>query len=126
MAYTGYVEVAEYKAEYDIIPDDVLERRLKEASRNIDLLTFNRIVAKDFDNLTEFQKEIVKECTMELANFYYENEDMVQNVLTSYAINGVSMMFGDSWNVYIQNGVAMQKTTYNKLVTTGLCCRILR
>lgn len=126
MAYTGYVEVAEYKSEYDSIPDDMLEKRLKEASRNIDLLTFNRIVGCGFDNLTDFQKEIVKECTMELANFYYENDDMIQNILQSYSINGVSMSFGDTWNVYMQDGVAIKKNTYNKLTTTGLCCRVLR
>ncbi|MDO5293316.1 MAG: hypothetical protein Q4F05_11255 [bacterium] len=126
MAYQGYVEFTEYKAEYDSIPDDVLERRLKEASRNIDLLTYNRIVAQGFDNLTEYQQEIIKECTIELADFYYTNDDMIQNVLQNYSINGVSMSFGATWNVAIRNGVAISQATYSKLMSTGLCNTTLR
>lgn len=122
MAYKPYVIASEYKdAGYEIILDDELEKRLKQASRHIDSLTFNRIIAKGFDNLTSFQQEIVKECTCELANFEYENEDVIQSVLQNYSINGVSMSFGSSWNVMVQNGVAIMRTTYAKLMQTGLC-----
>ncbi len=122
MAYQGYVTPSEYKENHNDIPDDVLENKLKQASRNIDLLTFNRIVAHGFTNLTGFQQEIVKECVCELADFYYNNDDMIQNVLKNYSINGVSMAFGDTWNVHVQNGVAISNATYSKLMSTGLCC----
>jgi hypothetical protein len=126
MAYQGYVTPSEYKEQHKDIPDDVLESKLRQASRNIDLLTFNRIVGMGFSNLTDYQSEIVKECTCELAEFYYNNEDMIQNVLKNYSINGVSMAFGDTWNVHVQNGVAIGNATYSKLMTTGLCCLTLR
>ncbi len=122
MAYQGYVTPPEYKETHKDIPDDVLEDKLRQASRNIDLLTFNRIVVHGFSNLTDYQAEIVKECVCELADFYHENEDMIQNVLKNYSINGVSMVFGETWNVHVQNGVAIGNATYSKLMSTGLCC----
>lgn len=121
MAYQGYVTKSEYQENYTDIPEDVLEKSLKQASRNIDLLTFNRIVGKGFSNLTDYQSDIIKECVCELADFYYNNDDMIQNVLKNYSINGVSMAFGDTWNVHIQNGVAIGNSTYSKLMSTGLC-----
>ncbi|MFQ9882771.1 MAG: hypothetical protein ACLRXV_06780 [Clostridium sp.] len=119
--YTSYVTVEEYKKNYNDIPDDSIEKSLKKASRHIDTLTFNRIQGIGFDNLTEFQKEIIKEVTCELANFEYENEDVITSVLNSYSINGVSMSFGDSWNIKVLKGVAIPTELYETLSQTGLC-----
>lgn len=119
--YTPYVTVEEYKESYSDIPDDSIEKSLKKASRHIDTLTFNRIQGIGFDNLTEFQKEIIKEVTCELANFEYENEDVITSVLNSYSINGVSMSFGDSWNIKVLKGVAIPTELYETLSQTGLC-----
>ena len=122
--YQPYVDGAYYSSSYGgtTVPSDSLDMALKQASRNIDLLTFNRIVAQGFSNLTDYQAEIVKECVCELADFYYNNDDMIQNVLKNYSINGVSMDFGSTWNVHVQNGVAISNATYSKLISTGLCC----
>ena len=102
------------------------EKSLKKASRHIDTLTFNRIQGIGFDNLTEFQKEIIKEVTCELANFEYENEDVITSVLSSYSINGVSMAFGDSWNVKVFKGVAIPTELYETLSQTSLCTLAFR
>lgn len=96
---------------------------LKKASRDIDVLTYNRIIAKGFDNLTEYQKEIVQEVCCEHASFLFENEDMIKTYLSNYSINGVNMSFGGSWNLYIDSGIAIDKNLYEKLCSTGLCCR---
>ncbi len=119
--YTSYVTVEEYKKNYNDIPDDSIEKSLKKASRHIDTLTFNRIQGIGFNNLTEFQKEIIKEVTCELASFEYENEDVITSVLNSYSINGVSMSFGDSWNIKVLKGVAIPTELYETLSQTGLC-----
>ncbi len=126
--YKAYADVDYYHNEYDgsTIPDDILERSLKTASRHIDTLTYNRIVGKGISALTEFQQEIIKEACCEMADFETENADMLQSVLQQYSINGVSMTFGSSWNLKIQNGVAIRMDTYEKLCQTGLCCRLLR
>lgn len=119
--YTPYVTVEEYKKNYSDIPDENIEKSLKKASRHIDTLTFNRIQGIGFDNLAEFQKEIIKEVTCELASFEYENEDVITSVLNSYSINGVSMSFGDSWNIKVLKGVAIPTELYETLSQTGLC-----
>lgn len=126
MGYTGYVYLNEYlRMSYNIIPQDDADKMLRQASRHIDALTFNRIVGRGFDNLTEFQKDVIKEVVCRQAEFEYENEDMINTVLSSYSLNGVSMNFGSSWNLYIENGVAIRKDLYSLLKQTGLCCRLV-
>lgn len=126
MGYTGYVSLNEYlRMFYNIIPQDDADKMLRQASRHIDALTFNRIVGRGFDNLTEFQKDVIKEVVCRQAEFEYENEDMINTVLSSYSLNGVSMNFGSSWNLYIENGVAIRKDLYSLLKQTGLCCRLV-
>lgn len=53
-----YASKEQYLSEHNLIPDEQIERRLKQASRHIDSLTFNRITSRGFDNLTEFQQAI--------------------------------------------------------------------
>mgnify|MGYP003293030482 CR=1 FL=1 len=109
-----------------IIPADEAEQRLDTASRHIDTLTFNRIIAKGYDNLTKFQKEILSRVCKAQAEFEYENADMLESILSSYSINGVSMGFdANGWNVCVENGVVMHRSTYRLLKQTGLCSRSL-
>lgn len=98
-----------------------VEYHLQKATRDIDVLTFNRIT--DFDKLSDFQKEIIREVCIEHASFLIENESIINTYLSSYSINGVSMTFGNSWNLHVCSGVAMDKSLYNRLSMTGLCCR---
>lgn len=102
------------------------DKYLKKASRHIDALTYNRIVGKGINALTPFQQEVIKEVTCELAEFESENKELIESVLQSYSINGVSMTFGNSWNIAVISGIAIKKDIYERLVTTGLCCRVLR
>lgn len=114
---------------YEILPDsavDVTETDLLQASRHIDSLTYNRIVAAGFDNLTEFQQGVIKEVVCRQALFEVENTDAISSVLSSYSINGVSMQFGSSWNVFVEHGIAMRRDVYSLLQQTGLCVRVLR
>ena len=108
------------------IPEEKLDDFLSQASRNVDSLTYNRIVGRGFDNLTAFQKETIQEVVCRQADFLYENQDVMNTILTSYSINGVSVHFGKSWNVKVQNGVAMKMDVYHLLCQTGFCCRLAR
>lgn len=125
MAYTPYASLDDYS---ELLPEGepVTEDALRQASRHIDSLTFNRIVAAGFSNLTRFQQEVIKEVTCRQALFETENEDVIRTVLSSYSINGVSMQFGQGWNIFIESGVAMQRDVYAMLKQTGLCCRLAR
>lgn len=123
MAYIPYADTGYYSGEYEgsIIPSDELNKALKQASRHIDALTYNRIVGRGISSLTAFQQELIKECCCELADFEYENADYIESVLKQYGINGVSMSFEASWNLKIQSGVAIKASIYQKLSQTGLC-----
>jgi phage gp36-like protein len=123
MAYIPYADVGYYAGEYEgtTIPSDELNKALKQASRHIDALTYNRIVGRGISSLTDFQQDIIREVCCELADFEYENSDYIESVLKQYGINGVSMSFEASWNLKIQSGVAMKGSTYQKLSQTGLC-----
>lgn len=126
MSYKPYASEAYYGGTYEgtAIPDDDIRKALVQASRHVDSLTYNRIVRLGFSGLTEFQQEIIKEVVCRQADFEYTNADMIESVLSGYSINGVSVQFGTSWNVYTDKGVAMQRDVYSLLSQTGLCCRL--
>ncbi|RGK95233.1 hypothetical protein [Blautia obeum] len=128
MAYRSYVTPDYYTDTYDgsVIPEDELERALKQASRHIDSLTYNRIVGRGFSSLTEYQQEIIREVVCMQADFEVENADEINSILSSYSINGVSAQFGSSWNIFMDKGVAMKRDVYALLSQTGLCCRLAR
>lgn len=126
--YQTYADAAYYRETYggDVIPEKEREKALRKASRHIDSLTYNRIVGRGFNHLSEYQRDIIRECCCEMAEFEYDNADVIDSVLQSYAINGVSMNFGESWNVKVESGIAVRKDIYANLQSTGLTSRILR
>ncbi len=128
MHYEPYADKEFYKGSFQgsCIPDDSIDKFLRQASRHIDSMTFNRIVGQGFSNLTPFQQDIIKEVCCLQAEFEYENADELETILSSYSINGVSAQFGSSWNVYTDHGVAMKRDVYALLCQTGLCCRLAR
>ena len=121
--YVPYATAEEYA---QLFPEDpaISGEALRTASRHIDTLTFNRIVASGFENLTEFQQGIIKEAVCRQARFETENEDLIGSVLSGYSINGVSMQFGQNWNVVTEGGVAMKRDVYSLLEQSGLSCRL--
>lgn len=109
-----------------VIDNDNIEKYLKLASRDVDTLTYNRIVAIGFENLTELQQNIIKEVVCDLAKFKFSNKDLLESILSSYSINGVGMNFDNSWNIKMIRGVAIPKDLYGHLEQTGLTCRSFR
>lgn len=128
MAYEPYVTLDYYQSTYGgaISSDQEARKYLRTASRHIDSLTYNRIVGQGFYNLTEFQQDVIREVVCQQADFEYENAELIETVLSGYSLNGASVQFGDSWNVYTDYGVAIKKDVYALLAQTGLCCRLAR
>lgn len=114
-----YLSLDEYSGS---IPEDQREIRLKDACRAIDSLTFNRIVKKGFDELTEFQQSMIKEAVSKQADFAYSNAELLESPLSSYSISGVSMSF-DRSKVLTVGGVTTTSEVYGLLMQTGLCYR---
>ena len=128
MSYKSYVTPEYYLDQYEggIVPAEELAKALKQASRHIDSLTYNRIVGRGFSRLTKYQQELIREVVCMQADFEYENADEINSVLSSYSINGVSAQFGSNWNVFTGKGVAMKRDVYALLQQTGLCCMLAR
>lgn len=128
MSYKSYVTPEYYLDQYEggIVPEEELAKALKQASRHIDSLTYNRIVGQGFLRLTKYQQELIREVVCMQAEFEYENADEINSILSSYSINGVSAQFGSSWNIFMDKGIAMKRDVYTMLCQTGLCCRLAR
>lgn len=128
MSYEAYVTPEHYLEKYggSIVPEKELPKVLRQASRHIDSLTYNRIVGRGFSNLTRFQQDIIQDVVCQQADFETENADEINSILSSYSINGVSAQFGSSWNIFTDKGVAMKRDLYALLCQTGLCCRLAR
>lgn len=123
-----YVDLDYYKNTYKgNLEDTEIEKALNQASRHIDTLTYNRVVAVGFDNLTDYQQSIIKECVCLLADWESENADYITNLLSSYSLNGASMSFnGNSATAQVVNGIAISREIYSHLQKCGLCTRSLR
>lgn len=123
----AYVDVDYYKNTFkgSIIQSDSveLERRLKKASRDIDGLTYNRITKKGFDNLTNFQKEIIKESVCMHADFDFQFGGLIESPLSGYTAGTTSVSLRDL-NISGQNGIATSRSTFNLLKQSGLTVRL--
>lgn len=122
---SAYITPEEYTAMTGKPVTDETKRIIRNASEQIDTLTFNRIIAIGFENLTALQKDIVKTVCASHAAFLEEYGELLDSPLSSYSVAGVSMSFDGAKTVSV-SGVTMQESLYSRLLQTGLCSRALR
>ena len=102
---------------------DTLDQELLElASSKIDELTFNRIQAKGFENLTSFQQDKIAKATLLQAK-YYEDYGTDAEVLGSFSVSGLSMSFNGDKASSTPSGVS--PSAYMLLKQTGLMSRVV-
>ena len=120
-----YVDKAYYKDTYNgiILTEGNADRYLTIASRQVNTICRGRIEGMGFDSLSSFRKSSIQDVICRQAEFLYQNESMLETYLSSYAINGVSMQFGQAWNLHVEGGIAMPEELYQTLLRTGLCYR---
>jgi hypothetical protein len=106
------------------IPNDVLEQRLRDASFDVDSMTYNRITRRGFENLTDFQQERVKMVVCMHADFTHTYGEMLDSPLSGYGAGSTSVSF-DRTKVSGQNGIATPIRAFELLKQTGLTVRIL-
>lgn len=118
-----YVEAEYYTGSFkgNTIPASELDKFLKLASNKIDTLTFNRIVYLGFDNLTEFQKNHIKDAICYQAEYMYENGVETSN-LKSYSVLDISVSINEKKTVASRYGAS--EVAYDLLEKTGLMCRV--
>ena len=124
--YSGYVSLEEYMAAGYTTITAAAANILKDASRNVDSLTFNRINTIGFDNLTGFQKDIIIEVVCEMADYLFNNSDTLNAAVSSYSINGVSVTNDGGKFSETISGVTIPKSLKSKLNQTGLTCLLAR
>ena len=77
------------------------------------------------DNLTEFQRDIIKNSCCRLADFLHDNAGLLDSALNSYSVNGVSMSFGGI-SVAVIGGVPVSREIYSLLSQSGFCTASLK
>jgi hypothetical protein len=100
------------------IPDEQLEKALSNAQDDIDSLTFNRIVARGFDNLTDFQQTKVKKAVCQQAEFMFTHGPYLNLPVSNFKAGSVSM----SLETKEVNGIKTDDSVLNLLDQTGLRC----
>lgn len=122
---TLYVNEKYYSDEFMGVklPNDEIEKYLKLAQEKIDSITFNRIVAIGFDNLTDFQKEKIKEAICYQAEYIFENGYNNENNrnISSYSVLDISVSKDNSGsNKTLAERNNMSETAYDYINKTGL------
>lgn len=102
--------------------DDDTGDIVRSVCEDIDTLTFRRIT--DFFALTPFQQNTLLRAVGRFMRFKIDNAELLDTVLRSYSINGVSMSFDDK-GVRCISGVYIPGDVYGLLNQTGLTCRVI-
>lgn len=118
-----YADETYYKETFKgtVIQDDGLANKLERASDQIDSLTFNRIVGKGLDNLTEFQQDKIKKAVCIHADFVEQYGAYIDMPLSGFSAGSISLNF----NAQKINGITTTQEVLNYLNQTGLTCRRL-
>lgn len=118
-----YTDYSYYTQEYggSALNSASAVRYFRKASDIVDILAYRRIAALGgLDHLTDFQQKTIKDVCCELADFEYENEDILENPISGYSINGVSVQYANA-DLKKVSGITIPSSLYQKLQLTGLC-----
>lgn len=119
----SYVDKTYYNDSFGgvILPEEHIENKLERASDQIDTLTYNRIVGKGFENLTNFQQDKIKKAVCIHAEFIEQYGTYIDMPLNGFSAGSVSVSF----NAQKVNGITTTQEVLNYLKQTGLTCRRL-
>lgn len=121
-----YVTVKEYLKYWGIsnVDEMALKRNILEAQEKIDSVTYNRIVAVGFDNLTKFQREKVK-LAMYYQIAYVEENGTEDSSISAYSVLDISITVDKNTKTKAQK-LNMSSFALDQLEKTGLCVRNFR
>lgn len=127
-----YVTSEYYENEFEgtLLLDEEIDKYLKEASEKIDDVTFNRIVGIGFENLTEFQKNKIKDAVCYQAEYIKQNgyNDERKDKVASYSVLDISVTEktkSESEKTEAEKN-HMSEMAYNLIKKTGLNCKVMR
>lgn len=105
------------------IPNEDIQKYLELAQEKIDSITYNRIVAIGFDNLTEFQKEKISKAICYQAEYIFKNgyNDEDNRDISSYSVLDISVSVDNSnSNKTKAQKLNMSEIAYDLVHKTGL------
>lgn len=105
------------------ISDEDIEKYLELSQEKIDSITFNRIVAIGFNNLTEFQREKISKAICYQADYIFQNGYNNENNrnISSYSVLDISVSVDNSNdNKTIAQKLNMSEMAYDLVHKTGL------
>lgn len=110
-----------------LLQEDI-DRYLQEASEKIDSITFNRIVARGFDNLTKFQQEKVQKAVCYQAEYIYKNgyNDEETEDVASYSVLDISVNVKTDSEHTQAKKECMSEMAYDLINKTGLATKGFR
>lgn len=121
MAYVDYEYYGEtYKGSLD---KETASKLLEESSDQIDRLTYGRIRKKGFENLTEYQQEMIKKAVCYQVDFINSYGEYLSSPLGGFSIGDVSLNF--SKDNQGAGGIVADKKALDYLSQTGLTVRRL-
>lgn len=107
----------------NIILEGNIEEYLELSQEKIDSITYNRIVAMGFENLTEFQKEKISKAICYQAEYIYKNgyNDEDNKDISSYSVLDISVSVDNSnSNKTKAQKLNMSEIAYDLVHKTGL------
>lgn len=105
--------------------DAELQRLLQQASFKIDTLTFNRVRAYNFDSLSPFQQENIRQSCCFQADYLADNgTDSMFSDVKSYTVLDISVTTGGAETQSAAAKNNFSETGYQLLAQTGLMTRI--
>ena len=105
-----------------ITDDNDIIKYLTLASEKIDELTFNRIVAIGFENLTSFQKEKIQRAVCLHADYIFENGTEIAQI-SSFSVLDINVSVDNKNSIEAKYGT--NKDIYNLVKQTGLTCGVI-
>ena len=105
------------------IPENDVEEYLELSQEKIDSITYNRIVAIGFNNLTEFQKEKISKAICFQAEYIFKNgyNDEDNRNISSYSVLDISVSVDNSNdNKTKAQKLNMSEKAYDYVHKTGL------
>jgi len=106
------------------IPQDKLSQALEQASDEIDILTYSRIIGRGIDSLTQFQRDRVIKAVCQHADFRFQYGAFLDVPFSGYGAGSISMSFNNDQNSGI-GGVQTSSAVLQLLKATGLMDRRL-
>ena len=120
MSYAAPSDYQVYVGDYEDAEE--LEKLLDRASDVVDRATYNRIVARGFDSLSEYQQEMVTKATCLQASFIEQYGSYLNMPLSGFSAGSISVNFSKD-NEF--NGQFMDLAAINCLKNSGLTTRRL-